>query len=87
MQNDSKRFEKPIKYKIKNFTHDAMRTKVSYNDKKKMKEIKCTRDIFGRLLFLAGTKKLNLAKVLSFPQTTFPLSLCHINEAINNTAK
>ena len=61
-KDDPKRFEKPIKRnKIKNFTDDAIKTKVSYKDKN-MKEIKCKRDIFGKLLFIAGTKKLEFGQ-------------------------
>ena len=86
-KDDPKRFEKPIKRrKVKNFTHDALKTKFSSKDKK-IREIQCTRDIFGRLLFLASSKKLNLASVLSFPLTQVPLSLCHITGAINKTDK
>ena len=62
-QADPKRFEKPIKgQKVKNFT----------GEDKKIKEIRCTRNVFGRLLFLAATNKLDLANVLSSQKCHFP---------------
>jgi hypothetical protein len=78
------RFEKPIKRrKVKNFTQDAVKVKVTTKDKQ-IREVKCTRDQFGRLLFLAVTQKLDL---LSYPLTPVPFSLCHITGDMNRTSK
>ncbi len=63
-----------------------MRTKIGGKDQK-IREIRYTRDIFGRLLYLAITQKLDLAEVLSFPLTDVPFSLCHISGAMNKTDK
>ena len=60
--------------------------KVSGKDKK-LKEVKCTRDLFGRLLYLALTQEFDLGKVLSYPLLPVPLSLCQITGDMNKTSK
>lgn len=54
-----------------------------------MHEVKLQRDLFGRLLGLSLETKLelDLDKVLCFPITPVPLSLCHIDGSINKTVK
>ena len=69
-----------------NFNQDAVKVKFTTKDKE-IKEAKCTRDIYGRLLFLALTQGLDLAKIMTFPLTPVPLSLCHITGDMNNTSK
>ena len=85
-KNDPSRFERPIKRKIKNFTSDAVKTKVKSKDQTIL-EVRCTRDIFGRLLFLAVTQNLDMATVLSYPLTHVPFTLCHITGEMNKTNK
>ena len=79
--------ERPIKRrKIKNFASDAVKTKVKSKDQTIL-EVRCTRDIFGRLLFLAVTQNMDMATVLSYPLTPVPFTLCHIRGAMNKTNK
>ena len=86
-RRDAGRFERAIKRrKVMNFTQDAVKFKFTTKDKQ-IKEAKCTRDIFGRLLFLAVTQRLDLALVLTFPLTPVTLSLCHITGDMNKTSK
>ena len=52
-KEDAARFEKPIKrQKVKNFAHDVVKMKIPAKDKK-IREVSCTRDLFGRLTYLA----------------------------------
>lgn len=45
------------------------------------------RDLFGRLLLVALNNTLELEKVLTYPLTPIPLSLCHIEGTIRKTNK
>lgn len=45
------------------------------------------RDLFGRLLGLSLEQQINIEKVLTYPLTPVPLSLCHINRNICKTDK
>ncbi len=63
-----------------------MKVKVTTNDKRII-EARCTRDIFGRLLFCAVTQKLDIGMVLTYPLTPVPFSLCHITGDMNKTSK
>lgn len=87
-QEDSTRFERPIKKikKKKNFASDATNTKVGTKHQT-IKEVCCTRDLFGRLLYLGVTLNLDLKPILSHPMTLVPFSLCHITGAMNKTEK
>ena len=86
-KEDPARFDKPIKrQKVKNFAQDAVKMKVPAKDQR-IKEVKCTRDLFGRLLYLAVTQNIDLGTVLSYPLTPVPFSLCHITGDMNKTAK
>lgn len=86
-RKDGGRFERAIKRrKVMNFTQDSVKVKVTTKDKQ-IKEAKCTRDIFGRLLYLAVTQGLDLGTVLTFPLTPVPFSLCHITGDMNKTSK
>ena len=86
-KDNPERFEKPIKrHKIKNFANDAVKIKLTGRDQR-IKETSCTRDLFGRLLYLAASQNMDLAKVLSYPQTPVPFSLSHLGGAMNKTAK
>ena len=88
-EEDPKRFEKSIKKtKIVNFATEAF---VHKNKSKKAQEIvqlKGTRDLFARLLYIAITKsELNLEIVLSYPLTPFPAELAHPDGTIRTTNK
>ena len=53
----------------------------------KVKEVLCTRDIWGCLVYLAAVQNLELEHVMSYPMTMAPLSLAHIDGAMNRTDK
>ena len=63
-----------------------MKTKVSVKDKK-IRELKGTRDLFGRLLYLAATHNLDLQVVFRYPLTPVPLSLAHVDGTMTKTDK
>ena len=55
-QEDPTRFERPTdKIKMKNFASDASKIKLKTKDKT-IREVRCTRDLFGRLLPLVLPK-------------------------------
>jgi len=81
------RFEKPItRCKVKNFAADAVKMKVTVKDNK-IKELQGTRDLFGRLLYLAAVQDLDLPLVFTYPLTPVPLSLAHVNGTLHKTDK
>jgi len=81
------RFEKPIsRNKLKNFSADAVKVKLTVKDRK-IKELQGTRDLFGRLLYLAASNDLDLTLVFSYPLTPVPLALAHVDGSINKTDK
>lgn len=53
----------------------------------KVHEVTLQRDLFGRLLALFLDTSIDLEKVLCFPITPMPLSLCHIDGSLNRTDK
>ena len=83
------RLEKPIKKcKVKNFAADAVKVKVTETNSK-IKELQGTRDIIGRLLYLAVIEDLDLDLhvVFTYPLTPVPLSLAHVNGTLHKTDK
>ena len=85
-QLDPSRFQKPIpRRKVKNFASMSIKSSVKSN--KKVVELQVTRDLFGRLLYLTITNKLDLTKVFPFPLTPVPLSLAHVDGSLNKTDK
>lgn len=60
--------------------------KVSTKDLK-AQEMKFTRDLFGRLVYLATTMSLDIKKVLAYPLTPFPLCFGHIDGRKHTSAK
>ncbi len=54
---------------------------------KKVVELKCSRDMFGRLLYLSCQEKLDLRQVLSHPLSAVPLSLCDVDGTMTRTSK
>lgn len=45
------------------------------------------RDLFGQLLHISLKKDLDLEKVLTYPLTPVPLSMCHLDGSICKTDK
>ena len=84
---DACRFEKPIKRrKVQNFASAAVKSNVVTKDLKVV-ELQGTRHMFGRLLFLSTVDNIDLEKVFQFPLTPVPLSIGHIDGALNKTDK
>ena len=85
--NDAARFEKPIKRnKSKNFASGAV-TKLFTSKEKKVMEVKGTRDLFGRLLYMAYEMKIDLQAGFQYPLTPVPLCLGDISGAKHSTSK
>ena len=77
-KEDATRFEDPIK-KTK-ITHFATENISKSNKSKKVAEIisiKGTRDLFGRLLFLAATHNIAVEKLFEYPLLPEPPCFCH----------
>ena len=84
---DESRFDRPIRRrKVKNFTLVASKTTVRGKDEKLL-ELKNTRDLFGRLLYISSQKKVDILQVLSYPLVEFPLALAHIDGSLTKTDK
>uniref|UniRef100_A0A6P7FYQ7 Uncharacterized protein LOC114335591 n=1 Tax=Diabrotica virgifera virgifera TaxID=50390 RepID=A0A6P7FYQ7_DIAVI len=83
---DPDRFHKVLK-KNPVLTFASLKKKKSMKIGQKVHEVKLQRDLFGRLLALSLDTHVNLEKVLCFPITPVPLSLCHMDGSINKTAK
>lgn len=81
---DCTRFHKPLKNPVMTF---ASLKKKTEKIGQKVHEVKLQRDLFGRLLTLSLDKNLDLEKVLCFPITPVPLSLCHIDGSMIKTVK
>ena len=77
------RFEKRIKRrKIKNFATDGKKMNIPQKDL-----ILITRDLWGRLVYLAAVQNLEFEHVILYPMTMPPLSLTHMDGATNRTDK
>ncbi|KAK5650795.1 hypothetical protein RI129_001824 [Pyrocoelia pectoralis] len=83
---DAGRFHKSLK-KNPIQTFASLKKKKAMKIAQKVHEVKLQRDLFGRLLALSLDTNLNLEKVLCFPITPVPLSLCHIDGSMNKTTK
>lgn len=80
------RFEQPIKKnKIFNFTSALKKSKTKVAGK--LQEVKLQRDLFGRLLGLSLSENIDIKKVLRYPLTPVPLSMCHLDGSICKTTK
>lgn len=71
---------------MENFTLDYSKKKKSKLGGK-IQEIRMQRDLFGRILGISLDYKVDIEKVLSYPITPMPLSMCHIDGAICKTQK
>jgi hypothetical protein len=75
---DPARFERLLpRKKVKNFASAAVKTSLKGKNEKVI-VLKTTRDLFGRLLYIACTRKVELMKVFAYPLTPVPLSLASI---------
>ena len=84
---DPTRFERPLqRRKVKNFASVEVRSKVKGKDEKNV-ELKTTRDLMGRLVYLACTSNIELEMVFRFPLTPVPLSLASIYGTVKKTPK
>ena len=69
---NGQRFEKPIqRRKIKNFSSEAV--KVCTTKTNKLTEVRGTRDLYGRLLYLAVNSDINLEVIFEYPLSPIPL--------------
>jgi hypothetical protein len=83
----SARFEKSIsRRKVKHFASEAVKVKVKTQDLKVL-ELKGTRDLFGRLVYLATDMKLDLPRVFTYPLTPVPLCLAHVDGTKHSSQK
>lgn len=83
---DASRFEKSISQnKIKTFAHQGAKNKLSSNAV--IRELKCTRDLFGRIAFIAARQKADLEYLLIHPLTPVPLTLCRTDGTLVTMAK
>ena len=84
---DAQRFEKPIpRRKSKSFASAAVPVRLPSKDRK-IKELQGTRDLFGRLLYLATVMDINLHTVFAYPLTPVPMSLAHVDGSVMKTDK
>ncbi|CAH0721911.1 unnamed protein product, partial [Brenthis ino] len=84
---DISRFEKSIKRtKLQNFSQDYSKKKKTTIGGK-IQEVRVQRDLFGRMLGISINHKIDISKILSYPITFVPLSMCHLDGAICKTPK
>ena len=72
---------------IKDFASQAGRFKISSASDKKLMTVTVTSDLFGSILFHALQAKVDMGEVLQYPLNPLPLSLCHPDGSMRNTAK
>ncbi|CAH1111428.1 unnamed protein product [Psylliodes chrysocephalus] len=84
--DNEERFDKPIKKnRVLNFAA-APKTK-EFTLGNKVVELRMQRDIFGRMLGISLGHKVDIEKVLAFPLTPLPTSMCHADGTICKTDK
>ena len=84
--NNPSRFEEPIQ-RVKLLTFQQTGATNRRASDLKIAELKCSRDLMGRLLVLATKKNLDLHHVFRFPLTPVPLSLSYVDGTIAKTQK
>ena len=72
---------------MKNFASAAIKKNKVQGKHEKVLELKTTRDLLGRLVYLACTRKIDLEKVFPFPLTPVPFSLASIYGMVKKTPK
>ena len=80
------RFEKPIK-KQKMYTFATESGKKKVKKEGKVVSTCLIRDLFGSILNISLETKTDVGEVLSYPLTSFPLSLSHVDGNIHKTPK
>ena len=82
------RFEEPIKKsKISNFATENFSKKNKSTQASKIQQAKGTRDIFGRLLFLAITKQIDVKRIFAYPLAPEPPCFCHPDGSLRDSPK
>ena len=77
MEN-SERFEKSIsKITLRTFADQGARNKRASNTV--VKELRCTRDLFGWIVVITAKRKVDLEYLLQYPLTTVHLTMCRTN--------
>lgn len=80
------RFEQAIKLtKILNFASATAKKKVTINNK--IQKVKLQRDLFGRMLAISMNDATDIQKILTYPLTPVPMTLCHLDGSIFKTVK
>ena len=87
-QKRSDRFEEPIKKsKISNFATENFSKNNKFTQASKIQKAKGTRDIFGRLLFLAITKQIDVKRIFAYPLAPEPPCFCHPDGSLRDSPK
>ena len=80
---DKKRFEKKLsKQKVSPSANESIKF-VARSGKGNLVKVRMETDLFGSIMYLAVQRKIDVGEVLTYPLTTIPLSLCHIDGRIN----
>ena len=86
-QKLSTRFEKRIKrQKLQTFETENGKRRLKASDGKLMAAC-MVRDLFGSILCLSLEKKVDMAEILKYPLTPFPLALSHTDGTMQKTPK
>ena len=73
--NDPTRFERPIaQNQLRTFADQGAKNPRATNPV--IKELRCTRDLFGRLDIIAAERKVDFEYLVTFPLTPVPLTMC-----------
>ena len=80
-------FWDPIeKLKVKTFVETSKAVRLKAADEKLI-TVKADRDLFGRLLIIAGAREVNLREVLSYGLSPVPCALAHQDDTLRKTVK
>ena len=73
--SDPTRFERSIpQNRLRTFAEQGARNRNAKNHV--IQELRCTRDLFGRLAIIAAKRKVDFEYLLTFPLTPVPLTMC-----------
>ena len=79
--NDPTRFERSIaQNRLRTFADQGARSRKAANPI--IQELRCTRDLFGRLAILAGKRKVDFEYLVTFPLTPVPLTMCRTDGTV-----
>lgn len=68
-----------------NFSTEMVKNTITSGNK--IKEIKVQRDLFGRMLGLSMDYEIDMEKILCYPVTPFPMSMCRLDGSLYQTDK